>query len=136
MASLLAASGAAAQEVKAPTPGVRERLLLENEYVRVAEILYDPLAQGPRHTHDYARVAYVVDGGTLELTAADGTVTRLDLTAGQTVWRPAETHSVRNAGRSSVRLVELEVKATGAPRDPREREALPRGPAAPASGTP
>lgn len=42
--------------------------------------------------------------------AEDGTVQQLDARPGMTVWRPAETHVVRNVGRTVVRTLEVEIK--------------------------
>lgn len=83
---------------------------LENGHVRVVENVYPPGAESPLHTHDFARVVYVLDGGELELETEDGQTTRIRIEPGQTVWQPAETHVVRNVGRTAVRLLETEVK--------------------------
>ena len=101
----------------APAP-VRSEVRLENEHVKVVENLYEPGEESPLHTHASPRVVYVLDGGELEL-ESDGAINRVTLEPGQTVWRPAETHVVRNVGRTSVRVLETEVKAAddGAPAD-------------------
>ena len=89
----------------------RSEVRLENEHVRVLENVYEPGAESPLHTHAHARVVYVVAGGELELEAETGETTRVRLEPGQTVWRPAETHVVRNTGRTTVRLLETEIKS-------------------------
>lgn len=91
----------------------RSELRLENAHVRVVENLYEPGAESPLHTHEWPRVVYVLDGGVLELVAEDGTVTRVRVRPGETLWRPAETHVVRNIGRTTVRTLETGVKAAG-----------------------
>lgn len=83
---------------------------LENEHVRVVENVYPPGAESPLHTHEFARVVYVLAGGEMELETEDGQATRVRIEKGQTVWQPAETHVVRNVGRTVVRLLETEVK--------------------------
>lgn len=105
----------AAQEPRVghPAPGVRRVVRMDNERVLAVENSYDPGAEGPRHTHHWARLVYVLDGGTLELVAEDGGVQRLEAMPGMTVWRPAETHVVRNVGRTVVRTLEVEVKGGG-----------------------
>ncbi len=90
--------------------GFRLELKLENEHVRVIENIYEPGGESPRHTHDWPRVVYVLEGGTLELEGPGDRIDRAQVEAGQTIWRPAETHVVRNVGRSRVRVVEVEVK--------------------------
>lgn len=88
----------------------RSELRLENEHVRVVENLYEPGAESPSHTHEWPRVVYVLDGGELELVAEGGTATRIRVRPGETLWRPPETHGVRNVGRTTVRVLETEVK--------------------------
>ncbi len=83
---------------------------MDNEQVHVFELRLQPDGASPLHTHDYARVVYVLQAGTLELAKPDGTAKRKELTPGKVVWRPAETHTVTNVGDSEVRLVEIEVK--------------------------
>lgn len=92
----------------AAEPGYSE-IRLENEHVKVLENLYEPGEESPLHTHENARVVYVLDGGELELESEAG-ITRVRLEPGQTIWRPAETHVVRNVGLTAVRLLETEVK--------------------------
>ncbi len=93
--------------------GFTTRVLLENEHVRVIENAYAPGAASPLHTHAHPRVVYVVEGGSLALEGPDGRATRVDVAAGTAVWRPPETHAVRNVGRTRVRTVEVEVKGSG-----------------------
>lgn len=89
----------------------RSEVRLENEHVRVVENLYEPGEASPLHAHEHPRVVYVLDGGELELVAEDGSRTRIRIEAGQTSWRPPETHVVRNVGRTTVRVLEVEVKS-------------------------
>lgn len=114
-APLLGPQRLAAQEprVEHTAPGVRRVVRTDNDRVLAVENSYDPGAEGPRHTHRWPRLVYVLDGGTLELAAEDGSVQRLEVAPGMTVWRPAETHVVRNVGRTVVRTLEVEVKGGG-----------------------
>ena len=91
-------------------PAAQADIRLENDHVRVVQNRYAPGAESPLHTHKYPRVVYVLAGGEVELETADGQQTRVRLEPGQTIWRPAETHIVRNVGRTTVRLLETEVK--------------------------
>ena len=94
------------------TVDARSEVRLENEHVLVVENLYEPGEESPLHSHDHARVVYVLDGGELELVDSAGQATRVRLEPGQTIWRPAETHVVRNVGRTAVRVLETEIKGT------------------------
>lgn len=87
------------------------RTLLENDEVLVVATTYPLGASVPIHTHRFPHVAYVIDGGRIETTAADGTVETYDVRAGETLWSAAaHAHSARNVGSTPVRLVEVEVK--------------------------
>lgn len=105
-------SGLGAQQVVDPSVTVRSRVLLDNPRVVVVERTYEPGAVTDEHTHEFPRTVYVVSGGILELVAADGTETQLEVLRGQALWRPAETHVVRNVGPTRVRVVETELKGT------------------------
>lgn len=105
-----------------PPGEVQTRVLLENEWVLVVELVYPPGSEAAPHAHAHPRTVYVVEGGSLELTPEGGEPVRVSLASGQALWRPAESHSVRNVGGTTLRVVETEVKpvptpAPGAPRD-------------------
>lgn len=109
---VIAWSTPAAGQQAARHDGYQETVRLENERVRVLELRYAPGGAAPLHTHHFPRVVYVVEGGVLELVPEAGTPVRLELSAGQTLWRPAETHAVRNVGPGEVVVVETEVKSS------------------------
>ena len=104
-------------------PIFRRSVLLENAEVMVVENRYEPGSVAPFHHHEYPRrVIYVESGGTIEITpgrqrddgtlerAPDGEVRRIDITAGQALWLPAQVHSLRNVGKTFIRLIEVEIK--------------------------
>lgn len=96
---------------QAPQGGTVRRELLENERVLVIESIYPPGGSVPEHTHHSPHVVYVVEGGTLETTSADGTVETHLVRPGETLWRKApQSHRTRNVGDTRVRIVEIEVK--------------------------
>lgn len=76
---------------------------------------YPPGTAGPEHTHEGGRLVYVLAGGTVVLTGADGSSVEVPLETGQLVERPPETHTVRNSGTSTVRLLETEARHAGKP---------------------
>lgn len=104
-----------AQEVVDPSVRSRSRVLLENERVLVVENSYEPGAVSDEHTHDSPRTVYVVSGGILEMVGPDGTVTQMEVLRGQALWRPAETHVVRNVGPTRVVVVETEIRTGQGP---------------------
>ncbi len=104
-------------------PVFRRVVLMDNEDVQVVEIRYEPGSVSPLHTHEFPRRAiYVESGGTLEITPGrvrdDGTLElvpggeakRIDITAGQVLWIPAQTHTLRNVGKTFIRAIEVEIK--------------------------
>lgn len=88
--------------------------LLENAAVLVVETTYPAGGSVPLHEHRFPHVLYVIEGGTLQTTAPDGNVTRLEVRPGQVFWRDAQSHSTRNTGPTTVRIVEVEVKSAAA----------------------
>ena len=107
----------------ADEPIFRRLVLMENEDVQVVEIRYEPGSISPLHTHEFPRRAiYVESGGTLEITPGrkldDGTLElvpggeakRIDITAGQALWLPGQTHMLRNVGKTFIRVIEIEIK--------------------------
>ncbi|BAU49371.1 hypothetical protein SVA_2823 [Sulfurifustis variabilis] len=100
------------------SPQTVRRVALENDEVLVVETTYPPkVGSTPMHTHLWPHAVYVVEGGTLQTTAPDGSVSTLELRPGQTLWRGVQSHSTRNIGPTTVRIVEVEIKnASTAPR--------------------
>ncbi|NIN60257.1 MAG: cupin domain-containing protein [Xanthomonadales bacterium] len=93
-------------------PGARE-VLLDNPAVEVVRLTYPVGSESGMHTHAYPnRVAYVVQGGTLELIPGDPAAPRQELTLsdGQAVFLAAATHNVRNAGDTEIVMIEIELK--------------------------
>jgi len=86
------------------------RLLLENEHVRVVEYALRAGERDQWHTHP-ARVSYVVSGGTVRVTGADGRSLVFEEKAGDTTWsEPAPRHSVENIGPTPVKTILVEMK--------------------------
>lgn len=85
-------------------------VLLENDEVLVVETRYPPSSTGEMHTHRFPHVTYVIEPGSIEVTDADGTVSVVESTAGQVMWRGPQSHSTKNVGSTDVRILEVEVK--------------------------
>lgn len=82
---------------------------LDNERVRVCEVTFKPGAKIPVHSHP-DHVVYVVGGGKLAITGADGKAQDVPLKSGQTLWLPAQSHSAVNNGKTVVKLAVFELK--------------------------
>ena len=96
-------------------PQARKRVsqrkeLLENAQVLVIETTYAPGGGVPKHVHRFPHLVYVVEGGSLETTGADGTVQTHEVYPGQTMWRTPQAHGTRNVGATPVHILEVEVK--------------------------
>ena len=87
--------------------------LLENEAVLVVETAYPRDGSVPMHEHRFPHVLYVIEGGAVQTTAPDGSVTDVEVRSGQALWRDAQSHSTRNIGPTAVRIVEVEIKNAG-----------------------
>lgn len=106
---LLAASAIAlAQDPIATGPTIYSPLL-DNPRVRLMQAEFAPGASIGLHKHpDHA--VYVLAGGTLHITGADGKMQVFDLKQGETVWLPAQSHSAVNPGKTTVRVLVIELK--------------------------
>jgi len=90
------------------------RDVLDNAAALVVETTYPQGGSVPMHEHRFPHVLYAIEGGAVETTAPDGTVTRFEVRPGQALWRDAQSHSARNVGPTTVRIVEVEIKSAGA----------------------
>src|SRR5512139_228449 len=86
------------------------RVLLENAEAVVIETTYPPGGSVPMHAHRFPHVIYVIEGGTVQTTAPDGSVQAFETRPGQVLWRDAQSHGTRNVGSTTVRIVEVEIK--------------------------
>jgi len=87
------------------------QVLLDNPHVRVVEYTIAPGEKDQWHTHP-AKVSYVVTGGTLRITMDDGRSFVADEKAGEASWMdPLPKHFAENIGKSTVKIVLVEVKA-------------------------
>jgi beta-alanine degradation protein BauB len=82
---------------------------LDNPRVRVFEAVLKPGEKEALHSHP-STVVYIIDGGKLRNHAADGTVADVELRAGETLYRDPLTHWAENVGKTTIRLVVVELK--------------------------
>lgn len=76
--------------------------------IRIVEGTYKPGDSSTLHAHpDFA--LYVLEGSTVELTSTEGEKQNVEFTKGMAVVLPASTHSAKNIGRSTLRLIVVEV---------------------------
>lgn len=88
-------------------------VLIDNPTVEVVRMVYPVGSESGMHSHEHPhRVAYVLEGGVLELVPADSEEPRrsLEIQAGQAIFLPAATHNVRNIGKTEIVIIETEIK--------------------------
>jgi quercetin dioxygenase-like cupin family protein len=106
-ASAVAPIAAAAQDTM-PKPAVK--VLLENDKVRVREVVFAP-GSGDTHTHPWAHVGVILTKGQLAFADAGKPEEVVDFEAGSVGFREAKvTHLARNPGPAPMKVIEVEVK--------------------------
>ena len=93
--------------VKAAPQSFKERL--NNDKVRVLEYASKPGEKEAMHSHPDI-LLYVIQGGKLKSTTADGKSKEVDYKTGDLVWREALTHSGENVGSTELKALLIEVK--------------------------
>ncbi len=110
---LMAATGAAPSSLDpAVVNAEMEHVKLENSQVRVIEGVLPPGAKEKMHSHP-AFVTYVIEGGRIRNTFADGKVVEADLKTGDVLYREPQTHWVENIGTTTLHFLVMELKNPG-----------------------
>jgi quercetin dioxygenase-like cupin family protein len=108
----LVSAAAFAQDVVKVSPATN-KVLVENQYVRVLESTFKPGAKEGQHTHP-AGWYYVTRAGKLKVSYASGKVEMWEPKVGESAWMDGEEpHSAENVGKTTLQYLLVEVK--GAP---------------------
>src|SRR5665213_1582487 len=84
------------------------KLISDTMGIRVLEATYKPGDSSAMHSHpDYA--LYVINGGTSAFTEKDGTKQTHELKTGMSMIAPGGTHSVKNIGKTTTKVLIVEV---------------------------
>jgi len=84
------------------------KLISDTMGIRVLEATYKPGDSSAMHSHpDYA--LYVINGGTAEFTGKDGKKMVSEMKSGAANIRAAEVHSVKNTGKTTIKVWLVEV---------------------------
>lgn len=102
--------GAPSMPDSRPEQQALRRVVLDNAEVAVIETTYPTGRSVPMHVHRFPHVAYVIEGGIVQTTAPDGSVTTVELSPGQALWREPQSHGTCNIGATRVQILEVEVK--------------------------
>ncbi len=86
-----------------------DKVLFENERVRVIEATYAPGMTHDMHSHP-DHVVYALGDATVRFTGEDGQSTDAEITKGGVRWQSAVTHKVENAGTTPIHVVLVELK--------------------------
>jgi quercetin dioxygenase-like cupin family protein len=112
--AVIAASGGAwyasrADEAPAARPQVK--VLLENDRVRMREILLPPGSSTGQHTHKVPELSYAFTDASLKVTVPGSAPVIEQWHAGEAHWRDAGvTHEIANAGDRDARVLVIDVK--------------------------
>jgi beta-alanine degradation protein BauB len=86
------------------------KVLLENEQVRVREVVFAP-GSGDTHTHPWAHVGVILTKGQLAFADAGKPEELVNFDAGSVGFREAKvTHLARNPGKVPMKVIEVEIK--------------------------
>jgi hypothetical protein len=92
------------------------RLILENEHVRVLDVVIPPGATVPVHTHCWPGVQHILSRSDMIRRDADGNIdfdSRQHEPGPSIVWSaPYPPHSVENIGTSDIHVIVVEIKKT------------------------
>lgn len=85
------------------------KLLMDNPKVRVMEATFTPGAKIGMHSHP-DHLGYVLMPGTLNITGSNGKTETFKLKKGDTVWLDRQTHSAMNTGKTTIKVLIVELK--------------------------
>lgn len=84
------------------------KVLKDSMGIRIVEATYKPGDSSAMHSHpDYA--VYTVQGGTVSMYGKDGAKMENELKTGSIRIRPGEAHSVKNTGKTTLKVILFEV---------------------------
>ncbi len=86
------------------------KLILENEKVRVMEIVLKPGEKAKMHNHPHDHVVYVMNNARFRLAFPDGRTTDVDLKAGKALMMEAGSHETINTGTTTGRNLVVEIR--------------------------
>ena len=86
------------------------RLVLENDRVRVLEVVLQPQERAVMHNHPHDHVVYVLNDARFKLETPDGKIGEFDLKAGQALMIDSGAHETTNIGSTIGRNIVVELK--------------------------
>ncbi|HEY6042742.1 MAG TPA: cupin domain-containing protein, partial [Anaerolineae bacterium] len=86
------------------------KVLIENDRVRVMEIVLKPGEVAPMHNHPHGHIVYIVNDAKFKLAFPDGKSTEIDLKAGNAIMMDPGPHETTNVGATVGRNLVVELK--------------------------
>jgi len=106
---LTLSSGLHAQDIMKVGTNLTNKVLFENDQVRVIQIESAPGVLTPWHSHPN-HVIYALNDGKLEVTEKGKQPAVIEFKAGQVLYFPEVTHIVKNVGTTPLKLIMTELK--------------------------
>lgn len=85
------------------------KVLLENEHVRILEMIVPAGESDNKHSHPDESV-YFITGGKAKIVEENGDTMEAEFPDGATMWHPAWTHQVTNTGDTEIHAIIVESK--------------------------
>ena len=85
------------------------KVILDNDRVRVLDVVMKPGEKMPMHSHP-DNILYVIAGGKSSSTNAEGKASERMSKDGECVFREGETHSVENTDSKPIHVLNIELK--------------------------
>lgn len=114
-AALVASATEAAPQDAARVAGDQVKVLLENDRVRVLEVVSKPGQKMAMHSHPHT-VVYILEPARVRVTTPDGKTMDAAVKAGDVQWREPVTHAGENIGTTALREIIVEMKESPRPR--------------------
>jgi beta-alanine degradation protein BauB len=106
---LTLSSGVYAQDIMKVGQNLNNKVLLENDQVRVIQVESLPGVATPWHSHPNHFI-YALTDGKLEITDQGKKPVVYELKAGQVLYFPAVTHMAKNIGTTTLKMILTELK--------------------------
>jgi quercetin dioxygenase-like cupin family protein len=106
---LTLSSGVYAQDIMKVGQNLNNKVLLDNDQVRVIQVESVPGVATPWHSHPNHFI-YALTDGKLEITDQGKKPVVYDIKAGQVVYFPAVTHMAKNVGTTTLKMILTELK--------------------------
>jgi quercetin dioxygenase-like cupin family protein len=85
------------------------KVLVDNDRVRVLDVLHKPGVKEPMHSHP-AYVSVYLSATGVKVTTPDGKTVEKDRKAGEVAWSGPVTHALENIGTADQHVIVIELK--------------------------